>query len=296
MRSIMYHYIRNFNKNFPYANFLSKKKFIKQINYFSKIGLINEYKEIFKPNKKVILTFDDGFKDHLYAAEILKKYNTTGIFFVPTLPYKNNVILDVHKAHLISSKVQGNLIIKELKKYLEQKKIFNFLNLKEKKLFYDSYKNHNDDIYKKEFKKIINYYGDIKLSHKILDYLLKIFDISIKSKNFYLSKKELKYINSLGMIIGSHADSHTLLSRLNYRQQLSEIRKSKILLEKIINKEVNFFCYPYGGKKSYNIDTINILKKLKFVLAFSVDNNIITKNHIITNPYELPRYDCNKFL
>lgn len=296
MRSIMYHYIRDFNKDFPYTNSLSKNQFVKQVKYFSKTGLIKEYNEIFKPNRKIILTFDDGFKDHLYAAETLKKFNSTGIFFIPSLPYKNKDILDVHKVHLITSKVKGNLILKELKKYLEKNNIFNFLNLKEKKIFFDSYRDHNDDAYKKEFKKIMNYYGDIKLKHKVLNYLLKIFDINTKFKNFYLSKKELNYMNSLGMIIGSHAESHTLLSRLSYKQQLNEIKKSKNYLEKLIKKRITFFCYPYGGKKSYNTNTITILKKLNYKLAFSVGSKDITKNVISKKPYELPRYDCNKFI
>ena len=33
---IMYHYIRNFNKNLPYLNFLHIRDFKKQINYFKK--------------------------------------------------------------------------------------------------------------------------------------------------------------------------------------------------------------------------------------------------------------------
>ena len=92
------------------------------------------------------------------------------------------------------------------------------------------------------------YYGNIKLKNKILDYLLNKFDINFKPNDYYLSKKEIKYIASLGMVIGSHSESHTLLSRLSYKQQYKEIKNSKTFLEEIINKKVETFCYPYGRK------------------------------------------------
>ena len=71
----MYHYIRNYDKNFPHSNILTINNFKKQVQKFSNNGLVEEYKQLFIPSNKVILTFDDGFKDHLYAAEILKKIN-----------------------------------------------------------------------------------------------------------------------------------------------------------------------------------------------------------------------------
>ena len=220
----MYHYIRNKSKLFPYSNFLKKKDFERQLKLFNSSGLINDAKELILESNKCILTFDDGFKDHVYAAESLKKYNAIGIFAIPTLPFKNKDILDVHKIHLITGKIKGLEIMNELKKYITRNKIENFINENEKEKYKIAYKAHKDDSYKKEFKKIMNYYSDIKLKRKILNYLLKKFDINIKSKDFYLNKKEIKYLSSLGMVIGSHTESHTLLSRLNYKKQFLEIK------------------------------------------------------------------------
>ena len=39
MRVIMYHYVRNFNKSFPYYNYLDQKIFLKQLNSFRKKGI-----------------------------------------------------------------------------------------------------------------------------------------------------------------------------------------------------------------------------------------------------------------
>lgn len=49
----------------------------------------------------VVLTFDDGPKDHLRAAEILERYGFRGIFFV--IP---NRIVEGHKQHLSSDEVR----------------------------------------------------------------------------------------------------------------------------------------------------------------------------------------------
>ena len=250
---------------------------------------------MFFDSDKYLPTFDDGFKDHIYAAEILKKYNGIGLFFIPTSPLKNNILLDVHKTHLIMGKVKGLVALNELEKYLNKNKIKNYFSQKEKLVYKTAYKQNDEDVYKKEFKKIMNYYGNLKLKHKILEHLLKKFEINIKPKDYYLNKKEIKYLSSLGMIIGSHSESHTLLSRLSYEKQFKEIKNSKTFLEKIINKNIDTFCYPYGGKISYNNNTLKILKKLKFKLAYSVDNRNITIKDLKNKPYELPRFDCNLF-
>jgi peptidoglycan/xylan/chitin deacetylase (PgdA/CDA1 family) len=295
MKSIMYHYIRNKNKLFPYYNILEKNDYIKQIKKFSKTGLISSQEELFLDNDKYLPTFDDGIKDHIYAAEILRKYNAVGMFFIPTSPLKNNEILDVHKTHLIVGKTKGLEALNELEKYLNKNKIKNYYNKKEKVKYRMIYRKNNDELYKNEFKRIMNYYGNLKLKHKILDYLLKKFEIYVKPKDYYLDKKEIRYLSSLGMIIGSHSESHTLLSRLNFKKQFEEIKNSKIFLEKIINKKIDTFCYPYGGKISYNRNTLKILTKLKFKLAYTVEHRDINFKDIKNKPYELPRYDCNLF-
>jgi len=151
-------------------------------------------------------------------------------------------MLDVHKTHLILGKVKSSEALNELNKYLSKNKINKIYKNNEKSKYKSAYKKYIDDNDKKKFKKIMNYYGDLKLKNKILDYLLKKFEIHTKPKDYYLNKKEIKYLKSLGMIIGSHGESHTLLSRLSYREQFKELNNSKIFLEKIINKSIDTFA------------------------------------------------------
>ena len=223
MKAIMYHYIRDYDKGYPFFNFLSKKKFKKQLNLFEK-NILSKYENFSKNDDQIILTFDDGLKDHIFVAEELKKRNKTGFFFIPTYQLESNEFLDVHKAHLLSGKVSSEVILKKLEQYLKKKGIRNFINSDEKIKFKDKYSKNNDGDKKKEFKKIVNYCGNIELRSEILDYLLSEFDINSDPKKFYLNSDEIKYISDLGMIIGSHSVNHNLLSRLNKKEQTIELK------------------------------------------------------------------------
>jgi peptidoglycan/xylan/chitin deacetylase (PgdA/CDA1 family) len=276
----MYHYInssKNERKNF---NHISLKKFNHHIKRF-KSNMSSEENDIFK-KKTTTFSFDDGLKEHLHAAETLKKNNKIGIFFIPTMPIKNKKFLDVHKAHIILSQIgakKANGLINNLYPKLEKK----FFNHKEQYSI-DKKKENNQEIY---FKSVVNYIRPKNIS-KSLDEILKKNCSFVSIENFYLNKKEIRHIKNLGMIIGSHAHSHNVLSSLNYKHQLIEIEKSGNFLSKIIGQDVSYFSYPYGNSISYNKDTIKALKKNKIKYAFR--SNLLKHNK---NKLEFPRLDCS---
>src|SRR5205814_10288760 len=49
-----------------------------------------------------------------------------------------------------------------------------------------------------------------------------------------------------GVTIGSHSASHPSFSDLTEEQQETELRESKLALEKGLGRAVDFFAYPYG--------------------------------------------------
>ena len=103
----------------------------------------------------------------------------------------------------------------------------------DKQKFINKYSQQIDNIEIKEFKRIINYYGDIGLRTKILDSILSNLNVAIEPNTFYLSLEEIIFIDSLGFEIGSHGISHTLLSRLDIKKQNDEILLSKLFLENL---------------------------------------------------------------
>ena len=107
---IMYHYIRHFNEDFPFFNFLHQNDFEKQTDFFFKknilVNLDEKFNEIFL-KKKILLSFDDGLKEHLKIAKYLQSKNILGIFFVPTFQLEKLDFLSIHKIHLIFHEFLG---------------------------------------------------------------------------------------------------------------------------------------------------------------------------------------------
>ena len=106
----MYHYVRpKTNDEYENIKSLEVNEFEKQIKYFKKnfkiIGidelLTNIHNEKNSDNT-ILLTFDDGLKDHYeYVYPILKDYQIKGIFFPSVEPLIENNVLDVHKIQFI---------------------------------------------------------------------------------------------------------------------------------------------------------------------------------------------------
>ena len=117
---IMYHYIRKFNSNNPYFNFLNFKDFKKQNEYLRKkkefIKIDDDLDQNYNKNK-FLLTFDDGLKEHLKVAKYLKKKNILGIFFIPGMPIEKSDFLPIHKIHLIFGRYNSDEIIEIFKKF-----------------------------------------------------------------------------------------------------------------------------------------------------------------------------------
>ena len=95
------------------------------------------------------------------------------------------------------------------------------------------------------------------------------------------------------MVIGSHGVSHTLLTRLNESQIKNEINEGFKFTKKFT--DLKTFCYPYGGKESYNKKIIDYLNYKNVSFSFSVESRDISNIDLDKSKQSLPRYDCNKF-
>lgn len=96
-----------------------------------------------------------------------------------------------------------------------------------------------------------------------------------------------KFAKSKYVTVGAHTQNHVCLSAISQSRQKEEILKSKQQLEKWINKPVNIFAYPYGGKRHYNRHSINNCKELGFLKAAA---NFPGQVHRWTDPYQIPRH------
>ena len=302
MKAIMYHYVMPKDEKFPGLYRLDIKNFIKQLDFFQEnFGFIsrNEFFNSIKYTKKasegVVLTFDDGLKCHYdYVFKELKKRNLWGIFYVNTLPFQKNKILDVHKIHILISRINPKILCdylmnSEIQKLLDKQKINEFKDL--------TYWNQINDKHTLLVKRILNYFIEYKYRGIVLDGLFNTF---IKNKinvdDYYLSIENLKEMKNEGMMVGNHTISHKVLSALSKKLQKVEIQESFNFIEQKIGvSNLKTFCYPYGGFHSFNKDTENILTKINTDFSFNVEKRDISNKDLLKRPHALPRYDCNQF-
>tara|TARA_B100001250_G_scaffold77392_1_gene63473 strand:+ start:106 stop:957 length:852 start_codon:yes stop_codon:yes gene_type:complete len=82
--------------------------------------------------------------------------------------------------------------------------------------------------------------------------------------------------------IGNHSETHPLLSRCSDDQLIREIKDSKLYLEQLISKKVEYFAYPTGD---YNQKVIDFVRDIGYKAAFGIDNI----NNIGFPKFEIPR-------
>ena len=287
LENYFFHYIRKYNRSYPYFNFLHENNFKKiitsKIDKLIKIGdeIDTKYKK-----KKCIFSFDDGLKDHLFASNILKKKNILGIFFINTVPIIEKKILNVHKLHLIFGRFKSEEIIKELYN-IESINLEN-IKIPSSKRYQLENSLDKDHINKIKLKVFLNQNKNFFLINKLFNFFFSKLTQKKILEKFYLSRDDIIDIDRKGMIIGGHSHSHKLLSSLSFKDQNKEIKKNIHYLSKILKKKIDFFASPWGNKKSYNINTIKILKK-------NVKYHYTTlQNKVLENNYEIPRINCNK--
>ena len=287
LENYFFHYIRKYNRSYPYFNFLHENNFKKiitsKIDKLIKIGddIDTKYKK-----KKYIFSFDDGLKDHLFASNILKKKNILGIFFINTVPIIEKKILNVHKLHLIFGRFKSEEIIKEL--YSIESINLENIKIPSSKRYQLENSLDKDHINKIKLKVFLNQNKNFFLINKLFNFFFSKLTQKKILEKFYLSRDDIIDIDRKGMIIGGHSHSHKLLSSLSFKDQNKEIKKNINYLSKILKKKIDFFASPWGDKKSYNTNTIKILKK-------NVKYHFTTlQNKVLENNYEIPRINCNK--
>lgn len=298
----MYHYVRNGSADFPWFRYLRTENFTKQIDAFSECHTFVSANDVAQSilngvpiENSIVLTFDDGLKDHYHVAEILESRGVSGIFYVPTGNYQNNKLLDVHRVHMLIGKYGGARILKELRAHLsddmiQQEFVDMFRNV--------TYRQQDNDAATKQVKQILNYFVSYAHKQTILDALMSsLFENEADICNaFYLSAQDINEMVEMGMVFGAHSVSHPVLSRLNNAEQECEIVDSFSYLGRLAGQfKTKTFCYPYGGEHSFNTDTWRILDRENVVFSFSVDQRDISSKDLIERPHALPRYDCNRF-
>ena len=108
-------------------------------------------------------------------------------------------------------------------------------------------------------------------------------------KDGFLTKKDIKYLHSIGCEIGSHSKSHRNLSKSGNDVLEIELIESKKKLENIIGDKVNHFSFPYGSHNQFS------MRKAKNIYRFcAISRPNFFKEENILGRISITSINCNK--
>lgn len=302
MKVLYYHYVRPAPAGMSHFRYLHVEDFRAQLDFLGdrhgfveRADFLEAVREGGDIPRGVVLTFDDGLRDHVdYVLPELERRELWGMFFIPTGMYESGELLAPHRAHHLLG-VQGGV---DMLAALQGRITPDMLANEHREEFYKStYANQDNDSATSEFKRILNYVLAPAARKTVLDSLMAEYcDEAALFTALYMKPEEIRLLAEKGMIVGSHSVSHPVFSTLPPKAQAKEIADSFDFLEKASGGlGLRTFCYPYGHSHTYNADTVRLLEESGCRLAFTAEHRDVTTDDISAAPLELPRHDCNAF-
>ena len=301
---IMYHYVREIkNSKYPKIKGLEISGFRRQLDYFTDNFNIIKAEDVINfvknganlPERSCLLTFDDGYKDHLiFVLPELLKRNLQGSFFPPVRPVIEREILDVNRIHFILASTNNfaDLVNDVNKLSIEHGITTAELNYFKSQYAIPSRYDTADVMYVKH---VLQHALSEDIRSSISSKLFRAY-VNRNELDFadelYLSFDETKKLLDSGMYVGSHGYRHLWLDKESYDSQLSEIDLSLKFLKDIGARTNNWImCYPYGA---YNKNTLRILTERNCAVGLTTKVGIaeVKRNFSL----ELSRFDTNDYL
>ena len=129
------------------------------------------------------------------------------------------------------------------------------------------------------------------LQEKKIPFTLFIATDLIGKDGFLSQAQIIELAKSPLCTVGSHGISHRMFYKKNKKEFLEELIESKLKLEQLINKEVEFFAFPYGSYFAcgYRYKSL-VLKYYKY--GFSTINATLSSSKLFKK-YFLPRINVS---
>ena len=295
MTPVMYHYVRPGTGALSTYPYLALDDFERQLGHFSEtLGLVG--REAFErwvgggpAAAGVLLTFDDGLRDHVdFVLPVLRRRGLFGLFYVPSAPLTDGVVLDVHKLHLVLGRLGGAAVLDRLE--------VRYPRLIEEATEADvgHYAAQVSDLQTKRVKYLLNWMLEPDERHKVVDDLA-VFAFDGREPgvdDVYVDEWGVKRLVAEGMGVGAHGYQHLLLNGLAPERQEWEIRKSCHLIRTLVGTLDWGYCYAQG---SFDATSERLVASIGCPFAFAVADGDIETPLIETARFALPRRNCNTF-
>ena len=295
---VMYHYVRDSAATaFPAIRALPPALFGQQLDWLQQQYVIVDVDTLSAalsgrgtlPEKAALLTFDDGLVDH-YACvlPILRRRGLTGVFFVAHDASGDAPrVLSVHKTHFLLARLGADAFADAILRECETASQAAGIASRARVFGADRWE-HADE---RAIKDLLNYELPFEEARRVLDALFAehIGPETAFARSLYVSESQIAEMAAAGMAIGYHTRSHRMLSRLTRGEQANELADGVRWLRDLTAQTDVPFCFPWGGLGTYNADTLDLLDRTGYSLAFNTVRRTVDVGR--DGRFELPRLD-----
>ena len=248
----------NFSENIDHVNLKILENQLRIVQKYWKFVTIDEYVDTKNKKGLACLTIDDGYKNVLEESlEIFEKLEIPITIFINSSTFQGKIFWRDKVRYLIKNKL--------VQKFIENSQIFN--------------NNHYEKFYwiskNPEF--------NSKKVEKELDKFFLKENLKVNSSHNFCFDDTKYLINHPLVSYGNHSSNHYVMSSLSKDEQFKDILECKNFLKKFDINKSNIFCIPFGGKDSFNEDTMSILEELGYkgtLLSENKLNKIINTNQV----------------
>jgi len=232
------------------------------------------------PEKFVVFTFDDGYRDNFTVAyPILKKYSVPFIIYITTnFPDRKAILWWYILEDMLREKEQIRF------RWEDRDYSFTCRSLCEKERAFDEIRTLvNQSFSKPNFQEMFRtIFGNFQSNPFVY------------ANSLAMSWEEIREISKDPLAtIGAHSVNHFPLKQLDSEELVREIKNSKEGIESQIQQPVNHFSYPFGKATEASLREFEMVKSLGFKTATTTRmGNIFPehKNHLEC----LPRISINR--
>lgn len=224
------------------------------------------------PKDKVLITFDDGYKNQFkIAPKILENYGLRGIFFIAFQLIVDKTPLVIDKITLWLSYVPiGKYQVAGIQFIITEKNRCEIASmiytaLLSNHLLWDTIEN--------------------QLNHNFAFEHLKI-NPALKELRFdSIQENDLLELISRGHAVAAHSWDHKPLATLPLEKQRQDFINCKKYADKYCNSRL--YSYPYGGKEEVSLMTMKLCKEYGFSAAFTNNHSLICEEEDVN--FQIPR-------
>jgi peptidoglycan/xylan/chitin deacetylase (PgdA/CDA1 family) len=302
---VTYHYLRDRQPGVqPGFDALTPSDFAGQLDYFERNFAVVHPRAVTEalnggaalPERALLLSFDDGLKEHYTIAfPMLHARGWAGVFFPPATSTGERRLLDVHKIHMVLAHSPDRAALaREVRDLIDARggrpgvrPSAEYWMQLAKQGRYDG----PDTVF---VKKVLQRTLPDDVASEILDTLLARHvgpDQRALADRHYLMQEELAEMARAGQEIGGHGVSHRWLDRQSRDEKAKEIvATARFVAEVTGHQRPWVFSYPFGG---WDADGVELLRANGCAWAVSTEPRAVELGR--DDRYRLPRFDTNDF-